>query len=92
MGDWPPTSEAIEAIKLKATNKSLFRNLIVDEICVKRPIEIDPQQNIYGRTNMGTGAVYDTDDIPIAKNAVGMNDYWKLPIVYFLFDSLIGVE
>lgn len=91
------TSEAFETIKLKATNKSLFCNLVVDEMCVKRQIEIDPQQNIYGHINMGTGAIYDADDIPIAKNAlvfmlVGMNDYWKLPIGYFLIDGLTGAE
>jgi len=57
-------------------------------MCVKRQIEVDPEQNIYGYINMGTRAIYDAYDIPTAKNAlvfmiVGMNDYWKLPIGYF---------
>jgi len=39
----------------------------------------------------------DNDDIPQARNTlvflvVGLNGYWKLPILYFLIDSLNGTE
>jgi len=70
---------------------------MVDEMCVKRLIEIDTQQNIYGHVNMGTDAKYnETDDIHVAKNAlvfliVSLNGYWKLPIGYFLIDGLNGI-
>jgi hypothetical protein len=40
---------------------------------------------------------YDSDDIPLAKNAlvflvVGTNGYWKVPLTYFLIDELGGKE
>ncbi|CAI6357380.1 unnamed protein product [Macrosiphum euphorbiae] len=46
---------------------------------------------------MGMDYELDNDDIPQARNAlvflvVGLNGYWKLPIGYFLIDSLNGTE
>jgi hypothetical protein len=60
-------------------------------------VEMDTQNNIYGHINMGANEVYDGDDIPLAKNAlvflaVGINDYWKIPLSYFLIDFLTGLE
>jgi len=60
-------------------------------------VEMDTQNNIYGHKNMGANEVYDGDDIPLAKNAlvflaVGINDYWKILLGYFLIDSLTGLE
>lgn len=92
------TSEAFEQIKEKVNLSPVYCNLVIDEMCVKRHIEIDTQQNIYGHVNMGTDAKYnETDEIPVAKNAlvfliVGLNGYWKLPIGYFLIDGLNGIE
>lgn len=93
------TSEAIETIKGKVSQKKIYCNLIIDEMCVKRRIESDTQQNTYGHVNLGTDISYDCDDdkIPLAHNAlvfmvVCMNGYWKLPIGYFLIDGLSGQE
>lgn len=62
------TSEAFEQIKNKVSVSPVYCNLVVDEMCVKRHIEIDTQQNIYGHVNMGTDAKYnEPDDIPVAK-------------------------
>jgi len=66
-------------------------------MCVKCHINIDDHQNIYGHVNIGTNVVYDSDEIPVAKNAlvflvIGMNGYWKLPVEYFLIDGLTGIE
>lgn len=47
---------------------------------------------------MGTGlTVDDNGSLPLARNAlvflvVGLNAYWKLPIAYFLIDSMTGTE
>lgn len=91
------TKEAFETIKNKVLDGKVHCNLTVDEICVKRHIEIDTQQNMYGHVNLGTDCNYDNDEIPVAKNAlvfmvVCMNGYWKLPIGYFLIDGLTGQE
>jgi len=52
---------------------------------------------IYDHINMGANEVNDGDDIPLAKNAlvflaVGINGYWKIPLGYFVIDSLTGLE
>jgi len=91
------TLEALEAIKQKVAAGHVYCNLTVDEMCVKRHIEVDTHQNVYGHVNMGTNVVYDCDEIPVAKNAlvflvVGMNGYWKMPVGYFLIDALTGIE
>jgi len=41
--------------------------------------------------------VYDCDEIPVAKNALGflvfgLNSYWKISVGYFLIDTLTGKE
>jgi len=45
----------LEAIKQKVTGGPIYCNLVVDEMCVKRHIEIDTHQNVYGHINMGSG-------------------------------------
>jgi len=66
-------------------------------MCVKRLLEVDIQQKMYGNIDLGTNSTYDGDDIPLVKNSlvfliVGMNGYWKLSIGYFLIDGLNGQE
>lgn len=60
-------------------------------------MELDTCQNVYGYINMGVDYDLDKDDIRQTRNAlifliVGMNGYWKLPIEYFLIDSLNKIE
>ncbi|KAF0706885.1 THAP-type domain-containing protein, partial [Aphis craccivora] len=91
------TLEALEAIKQKVAAGHVYCNLTVDVMCVKRHLETDTHQNVYGHVNMGTNVVYDSDEIPLAKNAlvflvVGMNGYWEVPVGYFLIDGLTGIE
>lgn len=47
------TKEAFETIKNKVVDNKVYCNLTVDEMCVKRHIEIDTQQNMYGHINLG---------------------------------------
>ncbi|CAI6375887.1 unnamed protein product [Macrosiphum euphorbiae] len=58
---------------------------------------MDNKRQIFGFVDMGIDGLYDHDDPPEAKNAlvfivVALNGYWKLPIGYFLIDSLNGKE
>ncbi|CAI6360523.1 unnamed protein product [Macrosiphum euphorbiae] len=76
------TKEAFETIKNKVLDSKVYCSLTVDEMSVKRHIEIDTQQNMYGYINLGTDCNYDNDEIPVAKNAlvfmvICMNGYWK---------------
>lgn len=91
------TQESLNSIKIKSQQGPVYCNLTVDEMCIKKHVELDTCQNVYGYVNMGVDYELDKDDIHQAKNAlvflvVGMNGYWKLPIGYFLIDSLNGNE
>jgi len=92
------TQESFEAIKKEAGNNSVYCNLVIDEMCIRQQVEIDSQKNIHGYiNNMVVEHCYDSDDISLAKNsliffAVGINDYWKMPLAYFLIDGLGGKE
>jgi len=52
---------------------------------------------MYGFVDLGTGINIDTDELPHATYAlvflaVGLNEHWKIPIGYFLINSLNGSE
>jgi hypothetical protein len=75
----------------------MYCNLVIDEMCFRQQVEINSQKNVHGYINMGAEYSYDSDDIPLAKNAleflaVGINGYWKMPLTYFLIDGLGGKE
>lgn len=83
------TQESFEAIRKETAKHSVYCNLVIDEMCIRQQVEIDSQKNIYGFINMGAEHSYDSDDIPLAKNALvfsaeGINGYWKMPLAYFL--------
>lgn len=91
------TKESFNTIAIKVKSEPVYCNIVIDEMCVRRQVEMDTQNNIYGHINMGANETYDGDDIPLAKNAlvflaVGINGYWKIPLGYFLIDSLTGLE
>lgn len=91
------TMESFESISKMAKDRSICCNLVIDEMCIRRHVEMDSQRKIHGYINMGAEYSYDNDNIPEAKNAlvflvVGINGYWKMPIAYFLIDGLSGKE
>lgn len=91
------TYEAFVVLKEKCDTGPVYVNLTVDEMCIKKHVEVDTHNNIYGYISLGTGRSNDGDDLPFARNAfmflvVGLNDYWKLPIAYFLIDGMAGAE
>jgi len=92
------TKESLDSItNIVKKKQPVYCNLVIDEISIRKHIELDSQRNIYGFVNLGVANDMDGDEIQEAKNAlvflaVGINGYWKLPIGYFLIDGLNGKE
>jgi len=92
------THEAFVVSKDKCDAGPVYCNLTVDGMCIKKHIEVDTQNNVFGYIDLGTGKhTDDGDDLPLARNAlvflvVALNEYWKLPIAYFLIDGMTGAE
>jgi len=88
------TKKAFNALKQKNQQGLVCVNLVLDEMCIKRHVEMDNKRQIFGFVDLGIDGIYDHDP-PEAKNAlvfivVALNGYWKLG--YFLIDSLNGKE
>lgn len=91
-GDPGFTKEAFKALlaKIEITPYPLFFSLVFDEMAIRQHIEYDGNK-AYGHVNIG--ADEEDDSLPIAKDAfvllvVCINEHWKLPIGYFLTDSM----
>ncbi|KAL1483487.1 hypothetical protein MTO96_033152 [Rhipicephalus appendiculatus] len=74
--------------------QNLHCALIVDDMAIRKQIELVGNK-VVGYVDLGTGM--QDDSIPEAKNAcvymlVGLNMRLKLPVGYFLIDSLTGSE
>jgi len=88
--------EAFAFIK-KCVNKtdcSLFGALIMDEMAIRQQIEFDGQK-FCGKCEMGDNIA--SEDQSIAKEAlvflvVGINKMWKMPVGYFLINSITGEQ
>ncbi|KAF0761572.1 THAP-type domain-containing protein [Aphis craccivora] len=91
------TKESLDSIANNVKKQLVYCNLVIDEMSIRKYIEMNSQRNIYGFVNLGMAIDMDGDEIQEAKNAlvflaVGINGYWKLPIGYFLIDGLNGQE
>lgn len=92
------TKESLDTIKNVASKETIYCNLVIDEMSIRRHIEMDAQRNVYGYVNLGVQCNnVDGDEQLEAKNAlmflvVGINGYWKLPIGYFFINGLSGTE
>lgn len=66
------TKESFEAISNEARNRPLYCNLVIDEMCIRRYVEMDSQKKILGYINMGAEYSYENNDIPwtLTKNAL----------------------
>ena len=83
-----------KADEAKANNKPLLCSLMIDEMAIRKHVEIDGNEMI-GYVDLGTGIVDDT--APLATEAlvfmvVCMNGSWKVPVAYFLIKGLSGSE
>lgn len=68
---------------------------MIDEIAIRQ--QIDYVRKRYYGYDLGINKYTDSDHPPQAKNAlvftaVAINDHWKVPLGYFLIQSLSGKE
>jgi len=93
------TNEVLHALKCKVHKMEdpIFCNLIIDEIGIREQIEYDGNR-YYGYVDLGVNSnTTNVDNPPPARNAlvfmlVALNSYWKVPLGYFLINSLDGKE
>jgi len=92
------TEESYHALKTKvcATKDPVFCNLVLDEVAIRQSIVYDGQR-FFGHVDLGIEASCDTENPREATSAlvfmlVTLNGHWKVPIGYFLIDSLSGKE
>lgn len=52
------TFEAFEIMKRKIAKKYVYCNITIVETCIKRFIESDTLQNVYGQVDKGTNIIY----------------------------------
>lgn len=94
------SAQAITAIKNKVAfegkkGKKVVGGLVMDEMSIREHVQWTGSRHV-GYVNFGTG-LKDSDILPKAKNVlvlmvVGYNCRWKVPVAYFLIDSLSGEE
>lgn len=87
------TEEALKYLTLKVKHSShpIYCSLMMDEMAIRQHLEYDGVK-YYGRIDMGNGFT-SNDNLDIAKECfvlmvVSINENWKLPIGYFLVNSL----
>lgn len=90
------TEEALNAIRLKAKEKAVLVNVVVDEMSI-RAQKIFDGNKIICFVDLGANHKINRDNATLATHAlvfmtVAVNDSWKLTIGYFLIHSLAGKE
>ncbi|XP_018312480.1 uncharacterized protein [Mycetomoellerius zeteki] len=94
------SKDALATVQIKVNEaaenmKHLYFALIVDDMSIRQQIEIDGDR--YSRyIDYGTN-ITDNDSLPEAKYAavfllVNINGGWKIPVAYYLINSLNGSE
>lgn len=86
------TEESLKMLSLKAQNSNnpIICALMLDEMAIRQHIDYDGT-NYYGHIDIGNGI--NNDSLAAAKEClvimiVSVNENWKLPIGYFLVNSL----
>ncbi|KAL3186990.1 hypothetical protein MRX96_026087 [Rhipicephalus microplus] len=90
------TAEAFTFLEkfAEARDEPFYCALIVDDMAIRKHVELVGDK-VVGYVDFGTGL--DDDGLPEAANAcvfmiVGINVRFKMPVGYFLIDSLTGAE
>ena len=99
-GDPGFTKTALEALsqrvsKDKEEQKETLCSLMLDEMAIRKQVEF-MNNRYHGFVDIGNGLTAD-DSTPMAKDAlvlmaVSVNSSWKVPLGYFLIDSMSGKE
>lgn len=94
------SAEALRAINIKVDNekrkgKKLVAGLVMDEMYIHHHVHWTGKRHV-GYINFGT-AMQNSDMLPMATKAlvfmiVGLNSRWKVPVAYFLIDSVSAEE
>lgn len=88
--------ESFEAIRQQNAKSPLFLNIVINEMAIRSQI-IFENNRFYGCVDLGSGLSFEDDNPPQAKcalmfMAVSLNGNFKIPISYFIIDSLSGSE
>lgn len=80
----------ILTLKVKNSPHPILVALSMDEMAIRQQLEFDGTK-CYGRVDMGTDM--DNDSLKTVKQCfvflvVSVNENWKLPIGYFMIDTL----
>ncbi|KAF2884446.1 hypothetical protein ILUMI_21726 [Ignelater luminosus] len=93
------SKDSFNALKMQVKqDKNVIINLVVDEMSIRELVEYS-NGRYYGYVDLGMGSEHDGDhdNKDEAKSAfvfmgVSLGSYWKLPLGYFLIESLTGPE
>lgn len=94
------TAEAFEALKcqVEKSDNPIICNIVIDEIAIRQQVTYDGQR-YYGLIDFGVdhNDAFHVDHSLKATNAlvfmlVAINGHWKIPVGYFLLNSLNGAE
>jgi len=94
------TAEAFEALKyqVKKSDNPILCNIVIDEIAIRQQVTYDGQR-YYGLIDFGIdhNDTFNIDRSLKVTNAlvfmlVAINGHWKIPVGYFLLNSLNGAE
>lgn len=96
-GDPGFCKESFNALRAKASGpQKIICNMVWDEMDIRQQFTFR-NGTYHGYVELGFGEPTDNDARPLAKKAlvfmlVCLNGRWKLPIAYFLVDSLTGKQ
>lgn len=92
------TDEAFKAISLKAlkSEKTTYVSVTFDEMCIHKDADFDGF-NSLGVVNIGSNTRVNGAEIPLGGQIIvymvtAVNDSWKMPVGYFLINSLTGEQ
>lgn len=84
----------VKAKEYKAAGKRLLVNMMMDEVAIRRQTEWNDLKKCFEGVVQFSGFLPEnSDELPVAKEALvfmvtGVTESWKIPIGYFLLDSL----
>ena len=90
------TAESFVAVanKIKEAKHELLFSLTFDEMAIRQQVDFDGKK-FHGYINMGIDA--NNDVLPVAKASLlflltAVNDTWKIPLGYFLIDTVSSTQ
>ncbi|EFN76533.1 THAP domain-containing protein 9, partial [Harpegnathos saltator] len=96
------STESLQILKIKSQaaeneGKQLYGCLMMDEMAIRKQVQWDHSaRKFIGYIDYGS-CIHEPEELPFAKEALvylinGVNARWKIPVAYFLIDSLTAQE